>query len=204
MRRVQLDHGPRKEFSCHQLAVQNLRYRWTSGEICKKNILETQGYGSAVENKNKGQGTRSVNYIGEESDEKDSEKHEEQRKLRIDGKGNKPFYMEGLMCGNHFKAIIDTGSPVFSLFSFTKRDLHKVVDERKVVIRDMIGVERYVDYNEQTLELVGYQFVGLEVVGVTVSKARVLVAPNSRKLILGRDWLVALRYNINQPIEKKR
>ena len=42
----------------------------------------------------------------------------------------------------------------------------------------------------------------LEVAGVTVSKARVLVAPNSGKSVVGRDWLVALRYRINQPIER--
>ena len=47
----------------------------------------------------------------------------------------------------------------------------------------------------------GYQFVRLEVAGVTVSNARVLVAPNSGKSIVGRDWLVALRYRIDQPIE---
>ena len=48
----------------------------------------------------------------------------------------------------------------------------------------------------------GYQFVRLEVAGVTVSKARVLVAPNSGMSTVGRDWLVALRYRINQPIER--
>ena len=42
----------------------------------------------------------------------------------------------------------------------------------------------------------------LEVAGVTVSKARVLVAPNSENSIVGRDWLVALRYKITQPIER--
>ena len=74
--------------------------------------------------------------------------------------------------------------------------------ERKVVIRDMIGGEKYVDYNRKSLKLLGYRFVRLEVAGVTVSKARVLVAPNSGKSIVGRDWLVALRYKITQPIER--
>ena len=103
------------------------------------------------------------------------------------------------MCGNYFKAIIDTGSPVSI---FTKRDLLKIVGERKVVIRVMIEGERYVDYNKKPLNLLGYQFVRLEVAGVTVSKARVLIAPNSGKSIVGRDWLVALRYKISQPIER--
>ena len=55
---------------------------------------------------------------------------------------------------------------------------------------------------KKPLNLLGYQFVRLEVAGVTVSKARVLVAPNSGKSIVGRDWLVALRNKITQPIER--
>ena len=39
---------------------------------------------------------------------------------------------------------------------------------------------------------------------MTVSKARVLVAPNSGKSTVGRDWLVALRYKITQPIKRGR
>ena len=58
------------------------------------------------------------------------------------------------------------------------------------------------DYNRKTLKLLGYQFVRLEVAGVTVSKVRMLVAPNSGKSIVGHDWLVALRYKITQLIER--
>ena len=36
---------------------------------------------------------------------------------------------------------------------------------------------------------------------VTVSEARVLVAPNSEKSIVGRDWLIALRCQIKQATE---
>ena len=103
------------------------------------------------------------------------------------------------MCGIYFKAIIDTGSQVSI---FTKKDLQKNVGERKIVIRDMIEGERYVDHNKKPLNLLGYQFVRLEVAAVTVSKARGLVVPNSGKLIVGRDWLVALRYETTQPIER--
>ena len=35
-----------------------------------------------------------------------------------------------------------------------------------------------------------------------MSKARVLIAPNSGKSIVGRDWLVALQYKIMQPKER--
>ena len=65
----------------------------------------------------------------------------------------------------------------------------------------MIEDEHYVDYNKRSLKLLGYQFVWLEVAGVTVSKARVLVAPNFGKSLVGRVWLIALRYQSKQPIE---
>ena len=99
---------------------------------------------------------RSVNYIVEsDGDEEDCEEDEEQLVLRVDGEGSKPFNMEGMMCDNYFKAIIDTGPPVSV---FTKRSVQKNVGERKVVIRDMIGGERYVDYNRKPLKLLGFQF----------------------------------------------
>ena len=91
------------------------------------------------------QGMRRVNYI-EETEDEESDVDEEQLVLKIEGKGSKPFYMEVLMCGNHFKAIIDTGSPVFI---FTEKDLQKIVGERKVVIREVIEKERFVDYNKK-------------------------------------------------------
>ena len=140
---------------------------------------------------------RRVNYIEEPEDE-ESEEDEEQKVLRVDGNGCEPFNIEGTMSGNFFKAIIDTGSPVSI---FTKRDLLKIVGERKVVIRDMIEAERYVNFNKMPLNLLGYHFVRL---GSRCYRliARVLIALNSGKSIVGRDWLVALRYKINQPIER--
>ena len=126
-------------------------------------------------------------------DDVDDDDDEEQLVLRVDENGCKPFYMERTMCGNYFEAVIDTGSPVSI---FTKKDLQKIVGESKVVIRDMIEGERYVDYNKKPVNLLGYHFLRLEVAGVTVSKARVLVAPNSGKSIVGPDWLVALCYKI--------
>ena len=71
-----------------------------------------------LKNRDNEKSLRRVNYI-EELEEKSEEDGEEQLGLHVDGDGCKPFYMEGTMCGNYFKAIIDTGSPVSI---FTKRD----------------------------------------------------------------------------------
>ena len=89
-----------------------------------------------------------------------------------------------------------------SFHFYKKKDLQKIEGERKVTIKDMIRGERYVYKNRKPLELLGYKFVRLEVAGVTVSKARVLVLPNSEKSIVGLDWLVAFRYKSTQPIER--
>ena len=83
-----------------------------------------------LKNRDYAKSVKRVNYI-EESEEEEEEKEscdEEQLILRVDENGCKPFYMEGTMCGNYFKAIIDTGSPVSI---FTKKDLLKIVGERK-------------------------------------------------------------------------
>ena len=153
-----------------------------------------------LKNRDNTNGIRIVNYIEESEEKSDDDEDEEQLVLRVDGDGWKPFYMKGMMYSNYFTAIIDTGSPVSI---FTKRDLQKIVGDRKVVIRDMIPGERYIDYNKKPLNLQkNHQFVRLEVAGVTVLKARVLVASNAVKSIVGHDWLVALRYKITQPIER--
>ena len=81
-----------------------------------------------LKNRDNEKSMRRVNYI-EESDEESEEDDEEQLVLRVNGDGCKPFYLEGTMCGNYFKAIIDTGSPVSI---FTKRDLQKIVGSEKL------------------------------------------------------------------------
>ena len=60
----------------------------------------------------------------------DDEDNREQLVLRIEGKGSKHVYTEGMMCDKKFKAIIDIGSPVSI---FTKRDLQNIIGERKIV-----------------------------------------------------------------------
>ena len=50
-----------------------------------------------------------VCYISENSEE---ELDEDEMVLQVDGTVVKPFEIEGLVCGNKFRAIIDTGSPV--------------------------------------------------------------------------------------------
>ena len=84
-----------------------------------------------LKNRDNTNGMRRVNYIEESEEKQDDDEDEEQLVLRVDGDGWKPFYMNGMMYGNYFTAIIDTGSPVSI---FTERDLQKIVGDRKDMI----------------------------------------------------------------------
>ena len=137
-----------------------------------------------------------VNYISGDSEE---ELDEDEMVLQVDGTGVKPFKIAGLMCGNKFRAIIDTGSPV-SIFAID--ELRRLIGRRWVVVRDMIDGERYVDFNRRPLPLLGNMFVSIQVGKTKMSKARVLVAKKGAKSIVGRDWLTVMKYRIEPPITK--
>ena len=143
----------------------------------------------------KWRGMTRVNYISEDSDEWD----DDEIVFQVNGAGAKPFMIEGLMCGKKFQAIIDTGSPV-SIFAIDEVEL--IIGKHWVVVREMIDDERYVDFNRRPLPLLGYLFVNVQVGKTKMSKARVLVAKKGAKSVVGRDWLTALKYKIEQPLTR--
>ena len=87
--------------------------------------------------------------------------------LQVDGEGTNPLMIEGLLCGDTFKKIIDTASPV-SIFPID--ELQRIVGKRRVVVREMIDEERYVDFNKKPLPLLGYMFESLQFNGIRVSR----------------------------------
>ena len=139
---------------------------------------------------NRRRGQPRINYVSEDSEELE----DDEIVLQVEGACVKPFMMEGRMCGNKFKAIIDTGSPV-SIFAVN--ELKKIIGENWVLSRKMIDNERHVHFNKRPLPLLGYMFVSVQVGKTRMSKASVLVA---KKSIVGHDWPKALKYNIEQPI----
>ena len=66
-----------------------------------------------LKTRDNGRKMRGVKYI-EETDgvTDDDDDTEEQLVQRIDEKGSKSFYMEGMMCDKYFKVNNDTRSPV--------------------------------------------------------------------------------------------
>ena len=53
----------------------------------------------------------------------------------------------------------------------------------------MIEAERYVDFNGKPLKLLGYVFCELQVNESFVMKAKIRLAKNGTKSIIGREWL---------------
>ena len=113
--------------------------------------------------RNKRREPRGINYVSEEEDELE----DDEMALQIDGEGTNPFMIEGLLCGNRCKEIIDTASPV-SIFPID--ELQRIVGKRRVVVRDMIDKERYVDFNKTPLPILGYMFESLQFNGIRVSR----------------------------------
>ena len=60
----------------------------------------------------------------------------------------------------------------------------------------MIEAERYVDFNGKPLKLLGYVFCELQVNESFVMKAKICLARNGTKSILGKEWQSTLRYKL--------
>ena len=60
----------------------------------------------------------------------------------------------------------------------------------------MIEDERYVDFNGKPLQILGDMCCELEVNDSYIRKARILIARNGSKSIIGREWLTSLRYKL--------
>ena len=60
-------------------------------------------------------------------------------KVEADKDQTKPFYMEGFINGNRFKAMIDTGSPV-TIFALD--EVKRIMKRNELQVRPMIEDER--------------------------------------------------------------
>ena len=63
-------------------------------------------------------------------------------------------------------------------------------------VREMVENERYVDFNGKPLHLLGYVFCELQVNDSYVKKARILIAKEGTKSIIGREWLSTLNCQV--------
>ena len=98
--------------------------------------------------KNKRKEIKGINYVSEDEEELD----DDEMMLQVDGEGTNQFTIEGLLCGNNLKAILDTGSPL-SIFPID--ELQRIVGKRRVIVREMIDNERNVDFNKKAATFIG-------------------------------------------------
>ena len=89
--------------------------------------------------------------------------------------------------------MIDTGSPV-TIFELD--EMKQIMKREKLQVRPMIENERYVDFNGKPFKLLGYVFFEIQANDSYIKKARILIAKNGMKSIIGREWLSTLRHKL--------
>ena len=190
----QFHNRPYKEMSSNKPQMRVLQHNRTSGKVLQSKVSGEKKANEAEDAKPQKRIFPGILHI-----RRFRRTGRRRNGLQVDGTGVKPFEIEGLMCGNKFRVIIDPGSPV-SIFAID--ELRRIIGRQWVVVRDMIDDVRYVDFNRRPLPLLGYMFVSIQVGKTRMSKARVLVAKKGAKSIIGRDWLTALKYRTEPPITK--
>ena len=130
--------------------------------------------------------------------EEDQDSDSDEMVLNVETEGtnkSEPYYMEGWINGFRFKTMIDTGSPVTI---FAVDEIKRIMRRADLQVRPMVDEEKYVDFNGKPLKLLGYVFCQLQVGEKVMKKARVLVAREGMKSIVGREWLSTLKFKMVQ------
>ena len=115
----------------------------------------------------------------------DSDSDEMVLNVESEGTNNiEPYYMEGWINGFRFKTMIDTGSPV-TIFAIN--EIKRIMRRADLQVRPMVEEENNVDFNKKPLKLLGYVFCQLQVGEKFIKKARILLAKEGMKSIVGRE-----------------
>ena len=159
----------------------------------------TQQFAKSRTNGMRDQFNKRVQLVDQEEEDEDDENY---MVLNVEGdeENVKPYYMEGFINGNRFKAMIDSGSP---MTIFALDELKSIMKRDKLQVREMIKGEKYVDFSGKQLNLLGYVFCQLQVGDQFIKKARMLVSSKRSRSIIGREWLSTLRYKFEPVVEGK-
>ena len=104
-----------------------------------------------------------------------------------------PFMMQGKLNDRKFAAIIDSGSPVTI---FPRDELKAILKTQVLCAKPIPEGEIYTDYNKKKLDLMGVLYGNVKVGEKCIERARILVAREGVKALIGRDWLSQLQYEI--------
>ena len=163
---------------------------------------QTKGAGSFAKNQKVARALQKIQRIDEwfdSSNDNEPVTDDEKILLTFTGDENGQFTMTPRINGNPFTAMVDSGSPV-TIFEV---DEIKEIMKKTLFIRELPGDELYVDFNRRKLNLLGYIFCQLEVGNSKLQKARILVAEEGAKSLIGRDWLNAFNYKFSSPNKKE-
>ena len=160
----------------------------------------TQQFAKSRSNGVRDQFNKRVQLVDQEEKDEDDENY---MVLNVEGdeENVKPYYIEGFINGNRFKAMIDSGSLV-TIFAFD--ELKSIMKRDKLQVREMIKkCEKYEDFSGKQLNLLGYVFCQLQVGDQFIKKARILVSSKGSRSIIGREWLSTLRYKFEPVVAGK-
>ena len=111
-------------------------------------------------------------------DDQDSDSEKMVQNVESEGiQKNTSYYMEGWINGFRFKIMIDTGSPVTI---FAVDEIKCIMRRNNLQVRRMVEGEKYVDFNDKPLSLLGYVFRQLQVVEMFIKKAKIVKPEKGR------------------------
>ena len=100
------------------------------------------------------------------------------------GKKNKPF-----------TTMIGSGSPITI---FTQAGLRRLLKQDVIFARPLPKTEQYVDYNNEPLNLLGFETVDLQVGKLKLKNARIVINRDGKRSLIGRDWRTQLNFRVGK------
>ena len=101
--------------------------------------------------------------------------------------------LKGKMSKQPFTTMIYSGSPIKI---FTKEDVRNILKSDLGFTRPLSKKEQYVYYNGKTLNLLGIITVDVQVGKRNIKKARLVIARDGKRSLIGRDWLTQLNSHV--------
>ena len=142
---------PAKEKQCNKCGVTG-----HFGRVCRR---------APKQQNTQKQPPRRVNSVEEEPEDDEDIEEEEQYVLGIDGNGSPPFMMKGKINRKKFCLMIDSGSPV-TIINY--EELQKILQYETLFVRPLPPDEIYVENNRKPINLLGYIFRELKVIGTYI------------------------------------
>ena len=143
-----------------------------------------------------------VNNIEQDSASASSDTDADRVVLQVNGyaENNPPIMMKGTINKKAFSTMIDSGSPITI---FTQSDIKNILQQELLFAKPMPNNEKYVDFNNKPLNLLGYIIVTVKVGQKTIKGARLIITRDGGRSLIGRDWMSQLNYTLasNTPSE---